>query len=73
MNLGKVLAILLSIKGAWVFANAETVFHSIEGTLIIIFAAVIIGTEKIVEAIKDKPSNITIGTITEVSEIKEVN
>lgn len=72
MNFGKVLAFLICAFGLWHGHFKEGFLNNIEAILIMNLALIIGSTEKIIDAIKAKESNVTIGKITEVSEIKEV-
>ena len=58
--------------GVFILVNSKGAVHEIEALLIFLIAVIIAGTEKIIKAIKEKESNVMVGKIKEVSEVKEV-
>lgn len=73
MSFGSFLALILCAFGLWQHHFEDGLLNDIEALLIMIMALLVSSTEKIIDAIKKKESNVIIGDIKEIKiEKKEV-
>lgn len=62
-NPSKFLAVIVFLFAVFVFMHAKGAVHEIEGLLLLLCSVIISCTEKIITAIKDKPTTIIIESV----------